>query len=328
VTEDYERQGYPSYEREKFIMQSPLIETQAELCFLMVLNQYCDWLGENAIPKSKRIAKEARMTVRTVERVAKGLEAKGVIKIEKRYREGTSVPTTNRYKILLGTLQKSVGYPDRGSGRVPTEDRVLPDRGSGQDPDLDLDPEYLDQDLENPPTPLPAKNNRNDAKKAPPVATLAATLPPQGGCVQGAKVILEFESIQVPDHLQTPEFLEAWQERIKWAAARPKSSRPVLSSQIKELTPYSATEATMLVRRAMSWQGLGLDSYQRRKESNIPGVTTNSNFDDVIARHRFSDAIRVARYENLYGRQARERGEDDRAPKGWLADNLEANTFG
>jgi hypothetical protein len=176
--------------------------------------------------------------------------------------------------------------------------------------------------------PLPPRSDQGDKEKIPPVATLAAALPPKGVCKQKAKVVLEFGSIRVPDHLQTPEFLEAWQERIEWASSRPKSSRPVLSSQIKELAPYSATEATMLVRRAMSWQGLGLDSYRPRKESNIPGMTTNSKFEDIITRHRAQDSIRVARYENIYGREARERGQDGRAPKGWLAENLELNTFG
>jgi hypothetical protein len=328
--------------------------TMAEKTFLRVLHDYS---GCGLIyPSMPSIALQMGTCKRTAQYALEKLTKKGLVTLTRRYDAERKVFTTNLFEINYDALfQGSASYSLRAKSAPGGVVQNLHQGGAKSAPgvvqNLHMNSNSSNSKKntkENPLTPLPLTSNRNAKKKNPPVATplcpplsppsrrhtrrhtapLAAAPPPKGVGVGEAKVILELEAIQVPEHLQTPEFLEAWQERIEWAAARPKSSRPVLSSQIKELTPYSATEATMLVRRAMSWQGLGLDSYQRRKESNIPGVTTNSNFEDVIAKHRLQDSIRVARYENIYGREARERGEDGRAPKGWLAENLEAKTYG
>jgi hypothetical protein len=121
----------------------------------------------------------------------------------------------------------------------------------------------------------------------------------------------------IPEHLQTPEFLDAWGEKCERNEDAPKAKRSSLGNWLKQLEPFSAQEATFLVRGAMDWMGLNLPSQlaniQKLKRENLWTHQANKKTRsvlEILEEHITESPERVSFYRRQLARAGQRNGSE------------------
>lgn len=107
----------------------------ADRLVLIAIANHCDARGHNAWPSAKHIAREARVTRRTVQRAIQSLEKLGELIVERRPgrpsnfqlplgRVGQDVPPRGRQDV---PRKGAAGCPTGGTDRPTTWDRMSPE---------------------------------------------------------------------------------------------------------------------------------------------------------------------------------------------------------
>jgi hypothetical protein len=127
----------------------------------------------------------------------------------------------------------------------------------------------------------------------------------------------EAPPLEIPEHLRTLEFLDAWADKCQHNEETPKAKRSALRSWLKELAPFTAQEATHLVRSAMVWQGLNLASQltnlqKLRRETMWTGQAASKNMTvpQLLEKHEAVSSDRVAFYKRHIAHMGQRNGSE------------------
>lgn len=94
---------YKIWERYQIVwgLKSPIV-TPNEKFVLLALNEHADADGGNCYPSRAKLAEETGLKSETVSRLISSLKKKGLVKVEKRFKDGAQ--TSNNYKLLYGVM--------------------------------------------------------------------------------------------------------------------------------------------------------------------------------------------------------------------------------
>jgi hypothetical protein len=127
----------------------------------------------------------------------------------------------------------------------------------------------------------------------------------------------EAPPLEISEHLQTPEFLDAWADKCQRNEDAPRAKRSSLGNWLKQLEPFTAQEAAFLVRGAMDWMGLNLPSQlasiQKLKREGMwtqQAQSKNMTLPQLLEKHEAVSSERVAFYRRHFALLGQRNGSE------------------